>query len=173
MRTLTVITTIVAFAAATPCAAQRATSLALGADVGIRAPATSGLQLRSGASFTQLRLGIALTPTLSVEPTLLVAEVSSPNADLALGAALLYRLSATGVSPYFRPFADLRRGGRNVALAYDAGLGLGVSAPIADRVDLRVEGTAVHWLGASRPGSFREGRLMVGLTYYRGEQASH
>jgi hypothetical protein len=166
MRTLAVITTIAVLAAATPCAAQRETSRTFGVDAGMRAPANAGLRLGSAASFNQLRLGIPLTPALSVEPTLLVAQVLGVNADLALGVGLVYHLGATGVRPYFRPFADLRRGGGGVALAYDAGLGLGVSVPVADRLDLRVEGTEVRWLGAARSG-YREGRLMLGLTYFR------
>jgi hypothetical protein len=168
MRALSAVTILAALAVATPCAAQRESSLTFGADVGMLAPATSGVQFGSSTSFTQLRLGIALTAMLTLEPTLLVADVTGPDGEIALGAGLFYRLSATGVSPYLRPVVDLRRGRGSAVLALDAGFGVGVSAPIADRLDLRVEGTAVRWLGGGSPPSWaREGRLVVGLTYFR------
>jgi hypothetical protein len=169
MRTLAVVTTLVVLGAATPCVAQQEGSGTFGVDFGMRASTGRGVELSPRASFTQLRLGIPLTPALSIEPTLFLAALppNSPDLDLTLGVGLPYRLIATGVSPYLRPFADLRRGGRNVALAADVGFGLGLTAPLADRMDLRVEATAVRWLGTAAPSGRREGRLMVGLTRLR------
>jgi opacity protein-like surface antigen len=137
-------------------AAQGQNPIELGLDGAISykldSPHVTGVNIPVGV----LRVGIFVTPTISIEPFGSLDRTSADNNDftsLNLGAGVLFHLSGRNtVQPYVRPFAELLHNSIGFSNNSDSdnlfalGAGLGVKIPVANRFAWRLEGALTQVL---------------------------
>jgi len=157
-----------------PCMAQSHRTRSFGIDVGMRrTPYTSS---RIGMPVDRFRMGIPLSGSLSLEPTLsfidvlgidgMALPVIGDPAELGLGLVARMDAELFGARPYLRPAVGLVRGQR-AAVGVDAGLGLGLSVTRGDRYDVRAELASTRSFGGFEGVGAVHHQLLLGMTYYR------
>ena len=164
---LTAITILLA--AASPAVAQER-PIELGIDgslaVGLDEPRVTVIAI----PFQQFRVGFFISPRTSVEPTLAINHIDTEDVDgfdldvttISIGVGVLFHLTTDRAQSqiYFRPFGGFTSVSALGESESDPtlGLGLGLKAPLANRLATRLEAFLANQFGD-------DDRLTVGVLF--------
>lgn len=141
----------------------------LGFTVGFNGSTVTNLSLPSGS----FRVGFHVSPLISVEPevSLSYTNIEDAGSVTLLGAALTLPVhlvkDRTRVQPYLRPGVGITLiDVEGSASQFQAGAGLGVKAPIAERLAARIEGGVAHGFENDDFAGVTTIALSVGFSFY-------
>jgi hypothetical protein len=145
-----------ALAAAAPAHAQDPMPIEFGVDAGLTVGTESPRVTTFSLPVQRLRVGFFLSPALSLEPAILVNRTSTTGLSVSgyeadLGILWHFTPPAPGTRTFYaRPFAGISgfsasfEGERVSDSELNAGIGLGVRLPLADRLQARIEAQGRH-----------------------------
>lgn len=166
------IAALAAFVLVAPTArAQGATEL--GTDAEVQTTIGSGTNVTSVAfPSASIRAGFYAGPMLSFEPRVGVLSTSGGGSTTTVYAASLSMLlhapqSRIGLGPYLRPFVGITGvSGDGSASQASAGVGLGMSLPLAGELATRLELNYAHAFSSNQFDSANALGASVGLSYF-------
>lgn len=169
-----IVTAAVAVLALVPIVAHAQATTELGTDATIQTTLGSGTNVTSVAfPSASIRAGFYAGPYVSVEPRVGIIATSGGGSTVTVYAGSLSLLLHTsqaraGVGPYIRPFVGLMgaSGGGDSATQTSAGVGLGVTLPVAGELATRLEFNYAHAFSSNDFDSANALGANIGLSYF-------
>jgi hypothetical protein len=157
-----------------PLAAHAQATTELGTDASIQTTFGSGTNVTTVAfPSASIRAGFYAGPYLSFEPRVGVLSTSGGGSTATVYAGSLSLLLHTsqaraGIGPYVRPFVGITgaTGGGSSASQTEAGVGVGVTLPLAGELATRLELNYAHAFSSSDFDSANALGAHIGLSYF-------
>lgn len=167
------ISVLLALIAAYPLAAQ-SRPIEFGVDAGFGLKLNEPKVTTIGLPTASFRAGLFVSDQISIEPVVNLSYFKYPDMDAiyTYGAELgaLYHVSKDAAKSrvFFHPLAGVSvlGGGGESESQFHAGLGLGVKAPIANRLAFRLEVQYYHGFETSTIAAGEHLALLLGLSFF-------
>lgn len=165
---------IALLAMSVPCAAHAQATTELGTDASVQTTFGSGTNTTTVAiPSASIRVGFYAGPYVSFEPRVGVLSTSGGGSTATIYAGSLSLLlhasqARAGIGSYVRPFAGISgiSGGGSNASQAEAGVGVGVTLPLAGELGTRLELNYAHAFSSSDFDSANALGASVGLSYF-------
>jgi hypothetical protein len=166
-------TVLLALIVAHPLAAQ-GRPIELGVDAGFGFKLNEPKVTTIGLPVASFRAGFFVSDQISIEPVVNLSYLKYPDEDAfytygaELGALYHFTKDASKSRAFFHPLAGVNvvGGGGDSESQFHAGLGLGVKAPIANRLAFRLEVQYYHGFETSGIAAGDHLALLLGLSFF-------